>query len=1135
MASLGELVARMSLDIGQFTGALNKVEQASADTVRSITKEFDKLNSSMVGVVAGFLSIQSAVEKFNQSVERAANLKEMSDAFGVAVGDMDKLSLAMQLTGTDSESLSKQFKTLAEQVTLASNPASKSAEVFKAMGVSLTDAAGNAKSLNVVYEDSIKQLSAIKDPALRAATAQQLFARGSVDALKAAADYDDAMARATKQLELFGTTSDDTAAMAKEFKDEQALIGDALTRIMLPAVKAILPVIGDFVKAMSEGAKGGLDLADVLGSAVALVFRTVATGAIVIVGALKNLALGLAAMAAGAKALVTDGWAAMEAALKAGSDDIEENTKATLNSAMAMQGLMDTTKEAGATAARAGTDSKGLQDALNHTANAAKEADPALKQLVKTYNEIIQLAAQYDAGVDDSKEAKLDAQFAAINDAVAQMPDIAEAAGKAMQVLYDRMYPAGDAAKYVADMLKQDQDATDKAYDSVIRLTDGIDKQTQQMKDQLATMGLEGTARELMLSQLQREEDLRQAAIGLSGEELKTAQDRINAAYNERDALISATGAAKDYQTQMKSLGQTLEAGLSDAIDTLLEKGKAGFKDLWDDFKSWAFKALAEVAARNIAVSLVGSAAAGPAGATENALTAMFGGGGTSGGGGSGLLSTISGLFGGGSNAPDAGMTGPPSSLAGGTGLFGVGSSGFSLGGVMGGAGTGAAIGTGAAALFGNDRNQQSMQIGGMIGGIAGSFFGPIGSMVGSMIGSAIGSLIKSGGGAKTGGFAQTGTDVAGRYFTPNDLDASVQKVVDTTATGYDSLVKALGGTSTAHFALGYDTDPKGTADSRVSVGVYGASGNELFKQGDVDAGRDDASLQAAITQETQRALLAALQQSDLPDDIAKILDTVAASTGSTDDITNVLALAGAFKQLMDVADGMKDPLTAASDALDDANKTGLQVWEEQRDAFNEMVKTVDPTVDGLNSLTAAANGLYQSTVQLLSGMIQAKQAMSSMFGDTKESIERAVLDPQQLYERLRTQTQALYDQLANATDPADITRLASQINQNVNDAFGMLSPDQQKQSADDYLQRLDDVDALAQQRMDIAMQAVQDQAAADSATLNDALTKILDGITGAAGDFKDGADSVSKAAAAGINVNVHVTDDRVTTSEVGG
>ena len=283
------------------------------------------------------------------------------------------------------------------------------------------------------------------------------------------------------------------------------------------------------------------------------------------------------------------------------------------------------------------------------------------------------------------------------------------------------------------------------------------------------------------------------------------------------------------------------------------------------------------------ASSLKGGGGGGGIGGLLGSLGSLFGG--LPGMNGNSLSTTFASLFSGNASELAADFVGPPTALAN-SGVAGSASGMFA--GMLGGASTGAAVGSLAASLFGNERNQQGMQLGGTIGGIAGSFFGPIGSLIGSALGSALGSLWKSGGGPKSGGFAQSGEGFQ-RFYTPSDKDSELTESVKNISSAYDSVIRQLGGSGKANFALGFDTDPKGTANSRVTAGVM-VNGKEI--QTTTEAGRSAEELTKELEAASSRLLLTAIRESDLPENVA------AYYAGLTDDVIKTLSKEEVEKKL---------------------------------------------------------------------------------------------------------------------------------------------------------------------------------------------------------------------------------------------
>lgn len=274
----------------------------------------------------------------------------------------------------------------------------------------------------------------------------------------------------------------------------------------------------------------------------------------------------------------------------------------------------------------------------------------------------------------------------------------------------------------------------------------------------------------------------------------------------------------------------------------------------------------AATAAENIA-KLATTGAGGGAGSIGNlmsSLGSLFGG--LPGMGGNSLSTTLTSMLSGRSGELAAGFVGPPTALAN-PGV--AGSAAGMMGSMIGGASTGAAIGGISASLFGNERNSKYMELGGTIGGIAGAvltpILGPLGPIIGAALGSALGSLFKSGGGPKSGGFAQSGEGFD-RFYTPSDKDSELSSQVKSISSSYDSIIGKLGGKGSAQFGLGFDTDPKGTAQSRVTSGVI-VNGKEIIST--IEAGRTAEELSTAIEEASKRLVLTAIKNSDLPANVA--------------------------------------------------------------------------------------------------------------------------------------------------------------------------------------------------------------------------------------------------------------------------
>lgn len=321
------------------------------------------------------------------------------------------------------------------------------------------------------------------------------------------------------------------------------------------------------------------------------------------------------------------------------------------------------------------------------------------------------------------------------------------------------------------------------------------------------------------------------------------------------------------------------------------------------------------------------------------------------------------------------------------------------------------------------------------------------------------------------GGAPGTGN---GRFYTPSGGDDAMSSMTQGIGTAFAETLARLGGGSAAGFGFGFgfDRDPRGTAQSRVSGVVTDASGQTIFEVINREAGRSEQELQEALELIGRQSVLAALQRSELPDAVLAILRTLDAASASADEIDAVLKLAEAFVQLQA---SLSEILV--SDVIERASMSTVDAFRAQGQALLELANRSSLTTESLAALAQATGSYRASAEALIVGLEQARLQIDAMFGATRRNIEMAGLDNQGRYDFLQDEAARLFEMLASASTGEEIARLAEAINRNINDAFNMLSPEDQAAMRDEFLTRLDNVNAQAQERL----RQLQEEAAAEA------------------------------------------------------
>lgn len=637
---------------------------------------------------------------------------------------------------------------------------------------------------------------------------------------------------------------------------------------------------------------------------------------------------------------------------------------------------------------------------------------------------------------------------------------------EAVNRLYANTMAQLEADERIIELNEQKYQAFRKLIEAEAKIVDDIDRTTEGYERQAEALTL--TAEQILAKERARVQEILTDKLATTGiDETTAALERQIAAIDKLAGAQSAsesTKAAQRAAEEWDRAASSIQNSLTDALLRGFEDGKNWAQNFVQTLKNM----FGSLVLRPIIQGIVAPVAGGITGMLPGAANASSG---------------IGNLLGGGSSLLGYGGAGGLFSGAG--GIFGAGAIGnsFALGSM------GQALGLSAAGLD-------------MAGGVAlttlGTTLGAAIPIIGAAL--AIASLagaFDSNGGPKSGGFASAGAigtlsgADSGRWFTPNSADSSMSAAVTASLQSFDQLVASLGGSGTAGFALGFDTDPEGDAPNRLHAGAF-VGGRQVYDAALGDLGRDDAALQAALELEAKRSVLAALQASELPAQIAAVFNSVAASGASSEAIDNLFAYGAAMKSVIDSIRG--SVVTDAQTAWERSQRTSAQVLRDMGDEVIRLAENMDGSVDSMTALGQATAEYRSAVTQTLVAIRQISVQIEEMFGATRDSLETFGLDPAAMYDRFRRDADAAASLLANETDPAQIAKLSERINNDINNAFGALDEVGKASQQKPLLDYLDSIAALAQERLlaagGLTAAGTVDPFAAANAALNGAASK---------------------------------------------
>lgn len=266
-----DIIAKMSLDDSDFLKGLSKAVASSEDAGKKMSGSMEKFvtatkAASVAVAAAGAAFIALAVKQANVGDE----LGKISDKFGIATGALSSFDYAAGMSGISTEGLASSLKFMQKSLADASQGSESQAAAFKSLGLNA------AELINMRPDEAFKliadRLSEVENPAIKAATAMDIFGRAGADIIPMIKDGADGLASMQAEADRFGLTISRIDASALEAaNDAVSKIGAAANGAARQFAIGLAPAISVSIEEMMKG----VDVADIFkeaGSAIGTAF-----------------------------------------------------------------------------------------------------------------------------------------------------------------------------------------------------------------------------------------------------------------------------------------------------------------------------------------------------------------------------------------------------------------------------------------------------------------------------------------------------------------------------------------------------------------------------------------------------------------------------------------------------------------------------------------------------------------------------------------------------------------------------------------------------------------------------------------------------------------------------------------------
>jgi hypothetical protein len=296
-------LATLSVD---FIARIAGLEQGLTKANRLLQKNADEIERRNAKLIASFQQLGTLVGAaflVRQVATLLENILDLGDGYaklaqrtGVSVETLSGWALGAQLAGSNTEELAKGLRELGKGMAEAAGGDKRSADVFKAMGVSVTDASGKLRSIESVFSDVADKFSQYEDGAGKIALANELFGRSGQQLIPILNAGSAGLAAARKEADELGITfSGPLAQSMEQFNDDWERLRKRVDGFGIQLISEVIDPINAVLELSVEGVKGRSTIFDIIASAA-----RVATETIIILGANIKFIFGAARREIGA-------------------------------------------------------------------------------------------------------------------------------------------------------------------------------------------------------------------------------------------------------------------------------------------------------------------------------------------------------------------------------------------------------------------------------------------------------------------------------------------------------------------------------------------------------------------------------------------------------------------------------------------------------------------------------------------------------------------------------------------------------------------------------------------------------------------------------------------------------------------
>jgi lambda family phage tail tape measure protein len=246
MATLASLVVSLEANVARFESDLNKAEfmaKKAMDTISNVSETAMKAVKGAVMAMAAAYTFDAFADGIKGAIALAGELDQMAKKTGATVEALSGLKSAAKLSGTSLEEVGGGLQKLSKAMFEAAGGSQKQSDLFKSLGVEVTDSSGKLRDSGEVMLDLAKKLDSMDSSTQAVATAQMLLGKRGAELLPFMQDL-------AEIGELNAKVTSEMAAEADLYEKNLVRLEGRKKSLYNTIASALLPVMRDFTDAL---------------------------------------------------------------------------------------------------------------------------------------------------------------------------------------------------------------------------------------------------------------------------------------------------------------------------------------------------------------------------------------------------------------------------------------------------------------------------------------------------------------------------------------------------------------------------------------------------------------------------------------------------------------------------------------------------------------------------------------------------------------------------------------------------------------------------------------------------------------------------------------------------------------------